>query len=40
MVFSLPLLEVHFSMDTDVMLRKCGVTSRAIVNAHMTCTEK
>ena len=40
MVFSWPLLWVHFSMDTDVMLRKCGVPSGAIVNAHRACIEK
>ena len=39
-VFSWPLLGVHSSIDTDVMLRKCGVPSGAIVNAHRTCIEK
>ena len=36
MVFSW-VLRVHFSMDTDVVLQKCGVPSGAIVNAHRTC---
>ena len=37
MVFSWPLLGVHFSMDTDVMLQKCGVPSWAVVNAQRKC---